>query len=141
MASSTHPIILYDFDIEDAFSSTNIPNYTPTSPNYSPSSLGNTFSYTLEDPSKDQLVLIAISPFHDDPYVKVLQAYYATNELPIPPPPAPIAPPIVLLLPPVLPSSLFDPRDFFLPKEILPPQKQACFLLHSSADSCEVLTL
>nr|GEW81583.1 reverse transcriptase domain-containing protein [Tanacetum cinerariifolium] len=28
MSSSTHPIILYDSDIEDAFSSTNIPNYT-----------------------------------------------------------------------------------------------------------------
>ncbi|GKF88647.1 hypothetical protein Tco_0259524, partial [Tanacetum coccineum] len=45
----------------------------------------------------------------------------------------PIAPPTVL--PPVLPPSpLFDPRDFFLPEEILPPQKQAHFLSSSSTD-------
>nr|GEX05062.1 hypothetical protein [Tanacetum cinerariifolium] len=93
MSSFTHPIILNDSDIEDAFSSTNIPNYTLTLPNYSPASSRNTFSDTSEDPSKDQLVLIAIPPFYDDPYMKVMQAYYATNELPIPPPPAPIAPP------------------------------------------------
>nr|GEV99581.1 hypothetical protein [Tanacetum cinerariifolium] len=135
MSSSTHPIILYDSDIEDDFFSTNIPNYTPASPNYSSASLGNTFSYTSEDPYEDQLVPIAVSPFHDDPYMKVLQAYYDTNELPIPPPLAPIAPPTVLLPSPVLPSLLFDPRDLFLPEEILPPQKQACFLSHSSADS------
>nr|GEU30089.1 reverse transcriptase domain-containing protein [Tanacetum cinerariifolium] len=60
---------------------------------------------------------------------EVMQAYYATNELPIPPPTTPIAPPPSLVL-----SPQFDPRDFFLPKEILPPQKQACFLSHSSAD-------
>nr|GEW22995.1 putative reverse transcriptase domain-containing protein [Tanacetum cinerariifolium] len=100
MSTSTHPIILYDYDIEDTFSSTNIPNYTPASPNYSLASLGNTFSYSSEDPSEDQLVPIVISPFHDDPYMKVLQAYYATNELPIPPPLALIAPPTVLLPPP-----------------------------------------
>nr|GEX79858.1 hypothetical protein [Tanacetum cinerariifolium]GFB67926.1 hypothetical protein [Tanacetum cinerariifolium] len=135
MSSSTHPIILYDFDIEDSYSSINIPNYTPASPNYSPTSLGNTFSYTSEDLSEDQLVLIAVSPFHDDPYMKVLQAYYATNELPISPPPALISPPTILLPPPVLSSSLFDPQDFFLPEEILPPRKQARFLSHSFANS------
>nr|GEY38289.1 hypothetical protein [Tanacetum cinerariifolium] len=93
MSSSTHPIILNDYDIEDAFSSINISNYTPSSPNYSPALPRNTFSDTSEDPSEDQLVSIAVSPFHDDPYMKVMQSYYATNELPIPPPPAPIAPP------------------------------------------------
>nr|GEX45265.1 hypothetical protein [Tanacetum cinerariifolium] len=69
------------------------------------------------------------SPFSDDPYMKVMQAYYAINELPIPPPPALIAPPPSLVL-----SPQFDPQDFLLPKEILPPQKQACFLSHSFAD-------
>ncbi|GKG08907.1 hypothetical protein Tco_0334739 [Tanacetum coccineum] len=53
-----------------------------------------------------------ISPFHDDPYMKVMQAY---NESPIPPQ-APIAPPTILP-----PSPMFDTRDFFLPEEILPP--------------------
>nr|GEV02236.1 reverse transcriptase domain-containing protein [Tanacetum cinerariifolium] len=101
MSSSTHPIILYDSDIEDAFSSTNIPNYTPASPNYSPASLGNTFFLYFKDPSEDQLVPIAVLPFHDDSYIKVLQAYYATNELPISPPPAHIAPPTILFPPPI----------------------------------------
>nr|GEV24981.1 hypothetical protein [Tanacetum cinerariifolium] len=103
MSSSTHPIILYDFDVEDAF--------------------------PRQDPSEDQLVPIAVSPFHDDPCMKVMQAYYATNELPIPPPPALITPPPSPVL---LPQ--FDPQNFFLLKEILPPRKQACFLSHSSAD-------
>ncbi|GJR82164.1 hypothetical protein Tco_0152949 [Tanacetum coccineum] len=57
-------------------------------------------------PSEDYLRILywaslAISPFHDDPYMKVMQAYNATNdESPIPLPQAPIAPPTVL------PSSL-----------------------------------
>ncbi|GJW17525.1 hypothetical protein Tco_0024961 [Tanacetum coccineum] len=127
MSSSTHRIILYDSDIEDAFSSINIPNYASASPNYSLASPGNTFFDTSEVPSEDQLVRIAVSPFSDDPYIKVRQAYYATNELPIPPPPALIAPSLVL-------SPQFDPRNLFLPEEILPPQKQVCFLSHSSTD-------
>ncbi|GJS05715.1 hypothetical protein Tco_0322223 [Tanacetum coccineum] len=45
---------------------------------------------------------------------------------------APIAPPTVLPPSPVLP--LFDPQDFFLPEEILPPQKRARFLSPSSTD-------
>nr|GEW25720.1 zinc finger, CCHC-type [Tanacetum cinerariifolium] len=88
MSSSTHPIILYDFDVEDAFSSTNIPNSTPASPNYSPASSGNTFLDPLEKLNQNLLVALVISPFHDDIYMKVMQAYNA--ELPIQ---APIAPP------------------------------------------------
>ncbi|GJW78331.1 hypothetical protein Tco_0140013 [Tanacetum coccineum] len=67
----------------------------------------------------------------------VMQAYNATsNELPIPPPRALIAPPTILPQSLVLPpSQLFDPRDFFLPEEILPPQKRARFLSSSSTDS------
>ncbi|GKG47101.1 hypothetical protein Tco_0504298, partial [Tanacetum coccineum] len=44
-----HIIILSDSDIEDAFSSTNTPDYTPASPDYSPTSLGNTSSNPSED--------------------------------------------------------------------------------------------
>nr|GEY43363.1 hypothetical protein [Tanacetum cinerariifolium] len=77
MSSSTHPTILYDSDIEDAFSLTNITNYTLASPSYSSASMGNTFSYASEDPSEDQLVLIAVSPFHDDPYMK---DFYSGND-------------------------------------------------------------
>nr|GEU42883.1 hypothetical protein [Tanacetum cinerariifolium] len=129
MSSSTHPIILYDSDVEDAFSSISIPNYTSALPKYSPASPENTFSDTSKDPSEDQLVPIAVLPFHDEPYIKVMQAYYAANELPIPPPLAPIAPPP---FPVLLPQS--NPQNFFLPEEILPPRKQAHFLSHSSAD-------
>ncbi|GKF09919.1 hypothetical protein Tco_0044143, partial [Tanacetum coccineum] len=90
-----YPIIIpYDFDVEDAFFSTNTPDYTPASPDYSLASPGNTSPDHSNDLSKYLLASLAISPFHDDPYMKVMQAYNATsNELPIPLPQAPIAPP------------------------------------------------
>ncbi|GJS50495.1 hypothetical protein Tco_0623857 [Tanacetum coccineum] len=77
---------------------------------------------------------LSVITFYDDPYMKVMQAYNATNnESPILLPRAPIAPPTVLPSSPVLPlSPMFDPQDFFLPEEILPPQKQAHFLSSSS---------
>ncbi|GKA07084.1 hypothetical protein Tco_0686308 [Tanacetum coccineum] len=75
----------------------NTPEYTPASPDYSPASSGNTSPDPSDDLSKYLLALLAISPFHDDPYMKVMQAYNATsNELPIHLPQAPIAPPTVL---------------------------------------------
>nr|GEW44800.1 reverse transcriptase domain-containing protein [Tanacetum cinerariifolium] len=125
MSTSIHPnIASSNFDMEDAFSSTNIPDCTSASPNYSPASRENTFFDSLKNLTQNLLAALAISPFHDDPYMKVMQAYYATNELPISPPPAPIALPIILPPSPVL-SQHFDSRDFFLSKEILPPRKQA----------------
>ncbi|GKB64649.1 hypothetical protein Tco_0920835 [Tanacetum coccineum] len=98
MSTSTHPIIiLFDSNVEDAFSSTNTPDYTPASPDYFPTSPGNTFSDPSEDLSKDLLASLTIAPFHDDPYIKVMQAYNTTNnESPIPLPRAPIAPPTIL---------------------------------------------
>ncbi|GJR84267.1 hypothetical protein Tco_0155052 [Tanacetum coccineum] len=115
-----YPIIVpSDSNVEDAFSSTHSPDYIPASPDYSPASPGNTPSDSSDDLTKDLLASLAISPFHDDPYMKVMQAYNATNnESPIPPPQAPIAPPTVLP-----PSPMFDPQYFFLPEEILPSQK------------------
>ncbi|GKF63674.1 hypothetical protein Tco_0187122, partial [Tanacetum coccineum] len=133
----THPItILFDSNVEDAFSSINTPDYTPASPDYSPALSGNTPSDSSDDLTKYLLALLAISPFYDDLYMKIMQAYNATNnESPIPLPQAPIAPPIVLPPSPVLPlSPMFDPQDFFLPEEILPPQKRARFLSPSSTD-------
>nr|GEV00810.1 reverse transcriptase domain-containing protein [Tanacetum cinerariifolium] len=124
MSSFTHPIILYNSYVENAFSSTNIPNYTSASPNYYPASPGNTFSDPSENLTQNLLAALAISPFHDDPYMKLMQAYNV--ELPIQ---APIAPPPSPML-----SPQFDTRYFFLPKEILPPRKRARFLSHSSAD-------
>ncbi|GKD22845.1 hypothetical protein Tco_1224548 [Tanacetum coccineum] len=137
MSTSTHPIIvLSNSNAEDAFSSTTTPDYTPASLDYSPASPGNTSSDPSEDLSKDLLASLAISPFHDDPYMKVIQAYNANNDKsPIPLPQAPIAPQTVLPTSPVLPlSPMFDPQYFFLPEEILPPQKRASFLSSSSTD-------
>ncbi|GKD22577.1 hypothetical protein Tco_1224280 [Tanacetum coccineum] len=102
MSLSNHPIIvLSNSDVDDAFSSTNTPDYTPASPDYSLASRGNTSSDSSEDSSKDRSASLTISRFHDDPYMKVMQAYNATsNESPMPLPQAPISPPTVL------PSSL-----------------------------------
>ncbi|GJX01555.1 hypothetical protein Tco_0185468 [Tanacetum coccineum] len=87
MSSNTsdyiYPIIApSDFDVEDAFSSTNTPDYTLASSDYSPASLGNTSPDPSDDLSKYLLASLAISPFHDDPYMKVMQAYNATKILP-----------------------------------------------------------
>ncbi|GJY72036.1 hypothetical protein Tco_0475739 [Tanacetum coccineum] len=126
MSSNTfnyiYPIIVpSDVDVEDAFSSTTIPNYTPDSPNYSPASPGNTSPNPSDDLFKYLLASLAISPFHDDPYMKVMQAYNATtNESPILLLQAPIAPSTV-----VPPSLMFDPQDFFLIEKTLPPKKRA----------------
>ncbi|GJY49092.1 hypothetical protein Tco_0439048 [Tanacetum coccineum] len=102
-----YPIIIpSDFDIEDAFSSTNTPDYTPASPDYSSASPGNTSPNHLDDLSKYLLASLAISPFHNDPYMKVMQAYNATSdESPILLPQAPTVPPTVLPPSPVLPLS------------------------------------
>nr|GEV06077.1 putative reverse transcriptase domain, ribonuclease H-like domain, aspartic peptidase domain protein [Tanacetum cinerariifolium] len=127
MSTSTHLItILFDSDIEDAFSSTHSPDYILASPDYFPALPGNTSLDPSEDLSKYLLASLAISPFHDDPYMKVIQAYNATSNESLIPPQAPIAPPTVLPSSPVLSLLLmFDPRDFFLFEEILPSRKRA----------------
>nr|GEY82041.1 reverse transcriptase domain-containing protein [Tanacetum cinerariifolium] len=87
-------------DIEDAFSSTNTLDYTPASPDYFPASPGNTSS---DSPNNSfGLVPIAsptLSIFHNDPYIKVMQAYYA-KESPIP---APIISPAIVPSSPIMP--------------------------------------
>ncbi|GJT37533.1 hypothetical protein Tco_0937398 [Tanacetum coccineum] len=79
-----YPIIVpSDSNVEDAFSSTHSPDYTPASPDYFPSSPGNTSPDPSDGLSKYLLASLAISPFHDDPYMKVMQAYNVTsNESP-----------------------------------------------------------
>ncbi|GKC30977.1 hypothetical protein Tco_1038271 [Tanacetum coccineum] len=91
MSSPNHPTS----DIEDAFSS-NFPDYIPALPDYVPDSP-------------------TLSLFHDDPYMKVMHAYYA-KESPIPPPT--IVPPSSML------SPMFNPQEFFLPEELLPLKKR-----------------
>ncbi|GKC99082.1 hypothetical protein Tco_1169357 [Tanacetum coccineum] len=101
--------------IKDAFSS-NFPDYIPASPNYVPASPGNTYSSS----SNNSFGLVSkaspnLSLFHDDPYMKVMQAYYA-KESPIPPPT--IVPPSSIL------SLMFNSQEFFLPEELLPLRKR-----------------
>ncbi|GJR99129.1 hypothetical protein Tco_0315638 [Tanacetum coccineum] len=107
MSSPSHPTS----NIEDAFSS-NFPDYIPASLDYVPASPGKTYSSS----SNNSFGLVPIaSPtlllFHDDPYMKVIYAYYA-KESPILPPT--IVPPSSML------STMFNPQEFFLPEELLP---------------------
>nr|GEY26441.1 uncharacterized mitochondrial protein AtMg00810-like [Tanacetum cinerariifolium] len=90
-----------NYDIEDVFSSINVLDYFPATP-------GKTSPDSSNDLTKYLLATLVFLPLHDDPYMEVMQAYDATNELPIPPLQAPIASPTVVPL--VL--LLFDPQDF-----------------------------
>ncbi|GKE65872.1 hypothetical protein Tco_1520033, partial [Tanacetum coccineum] len=75
MSTSTHPnIVPSNSDIEDAFSSTHTPDYTLASLDYFSASPGNTSLDPSDDLSKYLLASLAISAFHDDPYMKVMQA-------------------------------------------------------------------
>nr|GEV30263.1 putative reverse transcriptase domain-containing protein [Tanacetum cinerariifolium] len=114
MSSPNHHIS----NIEDAFSF-NFPDYIPASSDYVPASSGKTYSSSSNN--SFGLVPIAsptLSLFHDDPYMKVMHAYYA-KESPIPP--AIIMPPSPML------SPMFNPQEFFLPEELLPPKKQEAY--------------
>ncbi|GJT94650.1 hypothetical protein Tco_1090168 [Tanacetum coccineum] len=107
-------------DIEDAFSSMNILNYTSVSSDYFPASSGSISFNSSED---SNIIPSVISPFYNNPYLKDVQAFYA-KELPISPP-DPITSPAILTPSLVLPPSLlFDPRYFFVPEELLPPKKR-----------------
>ncbi|GJV05496.1 hypothetical protein Tco_1343152 [Tanacetum coccineum] len=109
MSSSNHPTS----DIEDAFSS-NFPNYTPTSPDYFPASPRNISPDSSDNLSKYLLASLAISPFHDNPYMKA----YNANKPPIPPQ-------VSIDPPPVLPPSQIFPLSPMLnfPKFLSPPKR------------------
>nr|GEZ31267.1 reverse transcriptase domain-containing protein [Tanacetum cinerariifolium]GEZ33146.1 reverse transcriptase domain-containing protein [Tanacetum cinerariifolium] len=111
MSSPHHPTS----DIEDALSS-NFPDYILASPDYVPALLGKNFSESSNDSSC--LVPIAsptLSLFYDDPYIKVMHAYYA-KESPIPLP--------VIMPPSPMLSPIFNAQEFFFPEELLPPKEQ-----------------
>ncbi|GJW65867.1 hypothetical protein Tco_0117751 [Tanacetum coccineum] len=92
MSSPNHPTS----EIEDAFSS-NFPDYILASPDYVPTSPGKTYSSSSNNSFGVVLIVSpTLSLFHDDPYMKVMHAYYA-KESPIPPPT--IVPPSTMLSP------------------------------------------
>ncbi|GJW87892.1 hypothetical protein Tco_0163232 [Tanacetum coccineum] len=104
MTSPRHPTS----NLEDAFSS-NFPNYVPpASPDYVPASPGKTYSSASNSFGIVPLASPTLSLFHDDPYMKVLQAFY-TEKSPIPPP---------IIIPP-------KPQEFFLPEGLLSPTKSS----------------
>ncbi|GJY93702.1 hypothetical protein Tco_0509484 [Tanacetum coccineum] len=113
-------------DIEDAFSSMNILNYTSVSSDYFPASSGsNSFN------SSDNMIPPVFSPFYNNTYLKDVQAIYA-KESPISSP-DPITSPAILTPFPVLPPSLlFNPQYFFIPEELLLHRKQIHSLYSSS---------
>ncbi|GKG28614.1 hypothetical protein Tco_0415979 [Tanacetum coccineum] len=110
MFSPNHPTS----DIEDAFSS-NFPDYIPASPDYVPDSPGNTYSsFSNNSFGLVQIASPTLSLFHNDPYMKVMQAYDAISLPQVTIPPLTVVPPSpVLSL-----SPMFDSRDFFPPEEI-----------------------
>ncbi|GJT94774.1 hypothetical protein Tco_1090292 [Tanacetum coccineum] len=121
-------------DIEDAFSSMNILNYTSVSSDYFPASSGSS-SFNSSENFTDNMISPVFSSFYNNPCLKDVQAIYA-KELPISSP-DPITPPAILTLSPILPPSLlFNPRYFFIPEELLPPKKQ----IYSSSSSSIALS-
>ncbi|GJX65834.1 hypothetical protein Tco_0300177 [Tanacetum coccineum] len=87
MSSSPHSTITSSaFDMENAFSTMNIYNYTSASS-------GST-SFNSSEDSRDGMIPPTSSLFYNNPYLKDVQAFYA-KESPIPPP-DPITPPVIL---------------------------------------------
>nr|GEZ60686.1 hypothetical protein [Tanacetum cinerariifolium] len=72
-------------NLEDAFSSNFLNYIPPASSDYVSASPGKTYSSSSNSFGIVPLALLTFSLFHDDPYVKGLQAYY-TEKSPISPP-------------------------------------------------------
>ncbi|GKE81390.1 hypothetical protein Tco_1551390 [Tanacetum coccineum] len=104
MSSPDHPIV----NLEDVFSS-NFPNYVPSaSPDYVLASPGKTYSSASNLFGIAPLASPTLSLFLDDPYMKVLQAFY-TEKSPIPP---------LIIIPP-------KTQEIFLPEGLLSPTKSS----------------
>ncbi|GJW98622.1 hypothetical protein Tco_0180430 [Tanacetum coccineum] len=118
-------------DIEDAFSSTNILNYTSVSSDYFPTSAR---SISFNSSKNSNITPSMILPLYNNLYLKDVQAFYAKESLISSP--DPITSPAILTPSSILPPSLlFDPRYFFVPEELLPPKKQ----IHSLSSSSTTL--
>ncbi|GJT71438.1 hypothetical protein Tco_1030724 [Tanacetum coccineum] len=100
LSSSHHPLPIW----KDAFSSNFLNYLPPASLDYIPTSLGKTYSSSSNSFGIVPLASPTLSLFHDDPYMKALQAFY-TEKLPILPP---------TIIPP---SSILNPQEFLSPKK------------------------
>ncbi|GJT35116.1 hypothetical protein Tco_0925535 [Tanacetum coccineum] len=111
MSLSFHSTITSsEFDMENAFSTMNIHNYTLAS-----SASSGITSFNSSEDSRDGMIPPTSSLFYNNPYLKDVQAFYA-KESPIPPP-DPITPPVILTLSPKMKERLINgwiiiPRDF-----------------------------
>ncbi|GJT20418.1 hypothetical protein Tco_0890355 [Tanacetum coccineum] len=75
-----YPIIVpSDSNVEDGFSSTTTPDYTLASSDYFPASQGNTSPDPSDNLSKYLLASLAISPFHDDSYLKKRACFLSSS--------------------------------------------------------------
>ncbi|GKA36430.1 hypothetical protein Tco_0722921 [Tanacetum coccineum] len=104
MSSPNHPTS----NLEDAlyFIFSNIPNYFPRPLRLCPGLSMETYTIAFQFIREFLQASPTLSLFHDDPYMKVLQAFY-TEKSPIPPP---------IIIPP-------KPQEFFLPGGLLSPTK------------------
>ncbi|GJV29431.1 hypothetical protein Tco_1385879 [Tanacetum coccineum] len=91
-------------DIEDAFSSMNILNYTSVSSDHFPASSG---SISFNSSENSNIIPSVISHFYNNPCLKDVQAFYA-KELPIPSP-DPITPPAILTPSPIIMVNVIPP--------------------------------
>nr|GEU74886.1 hypothetical protein [Tanacetum cinerariifolium] len=107
-------------NIKDAFLS-NFPDFLQASPDYVLASPGKPYSSSSNSFGLVPLASLTLSLFHDDPYIKVMQAFYTEK--------SPISPSII-----TPPSSMLSPQEFFLPGEFLSSKKQ-CHDQSSSSTS------
>ncbi|GJR13191.1 hypothetical protein Tco_0795843 [Tanacetum coccineum] len=118
---------IFTSDIEDAFSSINILNYTSVSSDYFPASSGSS-SFNSSKNSTDNMIPPVFLFFYNNPCLKDVQAFYA-KEFPISSP-DPITPPAILTLSSILPPSLlFNPRYFFIPENYTPRKQTILHIL------------
>nr|GEU40465.1 reverse transcriptase domain-containing protein [Tanacetum cinerariifolium] len=117
MSSPNHPTS----NIEDAFS-TNFLDFIPASSDYVPTSPRKTYSSSSNSFGVVLIASPSLSLFNNNPYMKVLQAFYTEK--------SPIPPPIITPL-----SSMPNPKEFFLPEELLSPKKQGHYQSSSSTST------
>ncbi|GJW85305.1 hypothetical protein Tco_0158450 [Tanacetum coccineum] len=104
MSSPDHPTA----NLEDVFSSTFQNYFPPASPDYVPTSPGKTYSSASNLFGIVPLTSPTLSLFPNDPYMKVLQAFYTEKSQILPP----------IIIPP-------KPQEFFLPEGLLSPTKSS----------------
>ncbi|GJU60493.1 retrovirus-related pol polyprotein from transposon TNT 1-94 [Tanacetum coccineum] len=110
-------------DIEDAFSSMNILNYTSVSSDYFPASSGSS-SFNSSENSTDNMIPPVFSSFYNNPCLKDVQAFYA-KELPISSPD------------PITHSNYYHLRSEFVPH--LLPQLHKMYLKHHEKQVKDIL--